>query len=75
MTRKSTQAQTLFRLGVILGILILLNIVSVRIFGRLDMTRNGAFTLSPASRDLMASLDDRVTVRAYFTDDLPAPYN
>jgi gliding-associated putative ABC transporter substrate-binding component GldG len=75
MTRPSTKAQTLFRLAVILGILILLNIVSVRIFGRLDMTRNNAFTLSSASRELMASLDDRVTVRAYFTEDLPAPYN
>lgn len=71
----SLKSQTLIRLAIILGILILLNIVSVRIFGRLDMTRNRVFTLSDASRELMRSLDDRVSVRAYFTEDLPAPYN
>jgi len=72
---KSMRIQTLTRAAIVLGILILLNIVSIRIFGRLDVTRNGVFTLSDASKELMRSLDDRVTVKAYFTEDLPAPYN
>ncbi len=74
-TRTSLKSQSLIRLAIVLGILILLNIVSIRIFGRLDMTRNGIFTLSDASKQLMRSLDDRVSVKAYFTEDLPAPYN
>lgn len=74
-TPTSLKSQSLIRLAIVLGILILLNIVSIRIFGRLDMTRNGIFTLSEASRQLMRSLDDRVSVKAYFTEDLPAPYN
>ena len=72
---KSLRIQTLTRTAIVLGILVLLNVVSIRIFGRLDVTRNGLFTLSDASKDLMRSLDDRVTVKAYFTEDLPAPYN
>jgi len=75
MTTRSMKSQALVRIAVILAILILVNIVSVRIFGRFDLTRNRLFTLSEASRTLMRNLDDKVTVKAYFTADLPAPYN
>lgn len=71
----SHKTQTLVRAAIVLGILVLVNILSVRIFGRLDLTRNGFFTLSDASKHLMRNLDDRVTVKAYFTEDLPSPYN
>jgi gliding-associated putative ABC transporter substrate-binding component GldG len=75
MKNKTLKTQTVFRLLVVLGILILVNVISIRLFWRLDVTKNGIFTLSDASKQLMRSLDDRVTVRAYFTEDLPAPYN
>ncbi len=75
MTTRTLKSQTLLRVGIIFGILVLLNIVSVRVFGRLDMTRNKLFTLSEASKQLMRSLDDKVTVKAFFTEDLPSPYN
>jgi gliding-associated putative ABC transporter substrate-binding component GldG len=75
MTKNTRKTQTLIRLGIVLAILILLNIVAVRWFGRIDMTGNKLFTLADASKHLMQSLDDKVTVKAYFTEDLPAPYN
>jgi gliding-associated putative ABC transporter substrate-binding component GldG len=75
MSRKSTKTQTLIRAAFILAILILVNIVSVRLFGRLDFTEKQLFTLSEASRNLVGSLDDKLTIRAYFTEDLPSPYN
>lgn len=75
MMKKAHKTQSLISLGVVAAILILLNFVSVRWFGRIDMTRNGQFTLADASKRLMQSLDDKVTVKAYFTEDLPAPYN
>ena len=73
MNTKKTQ--TLLRVLLVLGILILVNFISVRIFGRLDLTKAGVYTLSDASKNLVRDLDDRVTVKAYFTEDLPAPYN
>ncbi len=73
MNSKKTQAIT--RAALILGILILVNFISIRLFGRLDLTKQGVYTLSDASRNLVGSLDDRVSVKAYFTEDLPAPYN
>jgi gliding-associated putative ABC transporter substrate-binding component GldG len=69
------QRQTLIRAALILGILILLNLVSVKLFTRFDMTGNKMYTLSPASKNLVKSLDDKFVVKAYFTADLPAPYN
>ena len=72
-SNKRTQA--LIRVLLLLGIIALVNIVSVRLFARFDLTDQGVFTLSEASRRLAEGLDDRVTVTAYFTEDLPAPYN
>ena len=72
---KIQKTQTLIRVALILGILIVLNFISIRLFGRLDLTSQGVYTLSDASKKLVGSLDDRVTVKAFFTEDLPAPYN
>jgi len=72
---KTTKTQTLVRLLIVFGILVLVNVISIRIFGRLDLTGNRQFSLAEASKELMRNLDDRVTVKAYFTEDLPAPYN
>ncbi|MGA9408494.1 MAG: Gldg family protein, partial [Bacteroidota bacterium] len=67
--------QAIIRALLVLGILIVVNVISVRIFDRLDLTKQKVYTLSDASKKLVRSLDDRVTVRAYFTEDLPSPYN
>jgi gliding-associated putative ABC transporter substrate-binding component GldG len=69
------QTQALLRAGLVLLIVVLINVVSVRIFARLDLTKQGVYTLSDASRQLVGRLDDRLTVKAYFTEDLPSPYN
>jgi gliding-associated putative ABC transporter substrate-binding component GldG len=72
---KDRKIQILIRLAFVAGILIVVNFISVRLFGRLDLTSQGVYTLSDASKKLIGSLDDRVTVKAYFTEDLPSPYN
>ena len=69
------KAQTILRVLLVLGILILINFISVRLFSRLDLTKEGVYTLSDASKNLVRNLDDQVMVKAYFTEDLPAPYN
>ncbi|MBM2844846.1 MAG: transp aux protein, partial [Bacteroidetes bacterium] len=50
MTSRTLKSQTLLKVGIIAGILVLLNIVSIRVFGRLDVTGNKLFTLSDASK-------------------------
>jgi len=67
--------QAILRALLVLGILVAINIISIRVFDRLDLTKQKVYTLSEASKKLVRSFDDRVTVRAYFTEDLPSPYN
>jgi len=67
--------QTIIRVLLIFGIITILNVIAVRIFTRLDLTSSKMYTLSGASKNLVRSLDDKFLVKAYFTSDLPAPYN
>ena len=58
------------------GILILLNVLGAYLPSpRVDLTRNGLFSLAPGSERLASSLDDRLEITAYFTENLPPPFN
>ncbi len=61
-------------LASLLGILILLNILSVKFFVRGDLTKDNLFTLSKASVSLVENLDDTLVVKGYFTKNLPGRY-
>lgn len=67
--------QVILRLLLILGIIILANVIAVRVFTRIDLTSTKAYTLSDASKQLVKSLDDKFIVKAYFSSEIPAPYN
>jgi gliding-associated putative ABC transporter substrate-binding component GldG len=75
MKRKTWSVASLSNLLVVIAIIIVVNLISLRVFTRADLTENKIYTLSSSSRDVVANLDDRLTVKAYFTKDLPAPYN
>jgi gliding-associated putative ABC transporter substrate-binding component GldG len=57
----------------VLGSLVLINILSRYSFARLDLTRDRQFTLSDATVTTLEELKDPVTIRAYFSKDLPPP--
>jgi len=56
-------------------IIVLVNLISLKLNFRLDLTGNSAYSLSPMSAGVVSSLESPLTVRVYFTKDLPAPYN
>ena len=47
------------------------NLVAARHPLQLDLTADGLYTLSPSTRAILAGLDDVVTIRAYFTREMP----
>lgn len=55
----------------IIGIVILLNLLGKDYFFRWDLTENNQYTLSDATRDILDELEDPVTIKAYFSADLP----
>ncbi len=62
-------------LALIVAILLVLNLISINLFSRLDLTEGKIFSLSPASQKVLRNLDDRIIAKMYFTKDLPPPYN
>ena len=55
--------------------LVVLNMLSAELFGRLDLTETRMYTLSNVTKQILRELDEPLTIKAYFTKDLPAPYN
>jgi ABC-type uncharacterized transport system involved in gliding motility auxiliary subunit len=69
------QAESLGFLAMAAGVLIALNILGIFVFQRIDATRNRAYSLADGSRRVVSELDETLTVTAYFSADLPAPFN
>jgi ABC-2 type transport system permease protein len=63
--------QSFIRLGLLLGILILLNIIGTLAYTRFDLTREGRFTLSKSTKTLLSSLEDVIYVKVYLEGDFP----
>jgi ABC-2 type transport system permease protein len=56
-------------------VVVLINMVGMTLFFRLDLTRNQIYSLSPISKQVVATLTEPLTVKVFFSRDLPAPYN
>jgi gliding motility-associatede transport system auxiliary component len=55
--------------------LLAVNLVGTRVFGRVDLTQDKQFTLSKASKDMVAKMPDRMTVKAFISKDLQPPFS
>jgi gliding-associated putative ABC transporter substrate-binding component GldG len=72
-TKKATES--LAYVGVMAAILVVLNIIGIFVFGRLDVTDKRLFSLSDGSKRLVQGLDEELEITAYFTENLPPPFN
>lgn len=55
--------------------LVLANVAGYYFFERFDLTKNRLYSLSQASERLVSDLEDDMEITAYFTSDLPPPFN
>jgi gliding-associated putative ABC transporter substrate-binding component GldG len=55
----------------VVGVIVLVNLLSTRFFGRVDLTERKVYTLSQPSKDLVKSLPDYLSVKAFISADLP----
>jgi gliding-associated putative ABC transporter substrate-binding component GldG len=58
----------------IVVVIIFVNLVGDRFFLRLDFTADKRYTLSEATRNILGSLKQPVTVTAYFSEELPQQF-
>ena len=74
--QKRAAGESLIFLLIVGGILILLNVLAAYFRSpRIDLTQNQLFSLAEGSERLASNLDDRLEVTAYFTENLPPPFN
>ena len=58
-----------------LVVIVLINIVGVTLFFRIDLTKNKIYSISDASRKVVSTLSEPLTINVFFTRNLPAPHN
>jgi ABC-2 type transport system permease protein len=56
-------------------VVVLINVVGITLFFRADLTSNGLYSLSKASKEVVSSLKAPLTVNVFFSKNLPPPYN
>lgn len=74
VNRKKIKRQNIIRLVLILAIIVLLNVISSFIFHRFDLTTENRFTINPATKEILQSVDDIVYVKVYLEGDLPVGF-
>lgn len=56
-------------------VIVLINLAGLTLFTRIDLTASKSYSLSEVSRAVVATLSEPLTVKVFFTKDLPAPHN
>ena len=63
------------KFSIYLVAVVLVNIAGITLFFRMDLTANKVYSISKASRKVVETLSEPLTIKVFFTKDLPAPYN
>ncbi|MFY0628163.1 MAG: Gldg family protein [Reichenbachiella sp.] len=66
------RSSVIIRLAVLALILIVVNMISSKLYFRLDFTEDQRYTLSDATTDILTEIEDVITVKAYFSENLPS---
>jgi ABC-type uncharacterized transport system involved in gliding motility auxiliary subunit len=56
-------------------VVVMINLVGITLFTRFDLTANRLYSLSPASKAVVSTLSEPLTLKIFFSSNLPAPYN
>jgi gliding-associated putative ABC transporter substrate-binding component GldG len=61
----------LVNLAILVGIMVAVNLISLFLFQRFDLSRGHAYSLGKASKKTVRDLKERVVIRAFFSKELP----
>ena len=73
--RSKERVATYTKFTVYLVVVVLINVAGITLFFRLDLTENRAYSISQASKAVVETLTEPLTISVFFTEDLDAPYN
>jgi ABC-type uncharacterized transport system involved in gliding motility auxiliary subunit len=69
------RSQKIAKFAVYLVVVVLINVAAVTLFYRMDLTANRVYSISDASRRVVDTLTEPLTINVFFTRNLPAPHN
>lgn len=71
-TKKIKKSDLSISVLLVLGIILVVNFFSYKIFTRMDLTQNKNFSISKVSKTTVKELGDVVNIKVYFSDNLPS---
>ena len=69
--KKIDRQTKMTNLLIFLSIVVVINLISIYTYVRLDFSKGKVYSLSQSSKATMNQLEDRLVVKAYFSKDLP----
>ena len=69
------QSEKYIKFAIYLVVVVLINIAGQTMFFRWDLTGNKIYSLSDTSQQVVATLQEPLTIKVFFTNNLPAPHN
>ncbi len=72
--KKDIKKANLTGFMIIIAAIVVINVISGFVFTRIDLTSENRYTLSDATKTLLAKLDDYVHFRVYLDGDFPAGF-
>lgn len=69
------RSKNFLKFFIYLIVIVLINLAGTTLFFRLDLTENGTYSISKASRQVVSTLSEPLTIKVFFTKNLPAPNN
>ncbi|MBI2637035.1 MAG: GldG family protein [Parcubacteria group bacterium] len=69
--KQVNRASAILAMAVVAALVLVVNLVSLKLFARWDATENRDYSISDTTREIVRNLDDVVNVKAYFTSELP----
>ncbi|MCK9331216.1 MAG: GldG family protein, partial [Candidatus Cloacimonetes bacterium] len=72
--KKIDKKSTLINLVIFIMVIIVINLISLNVFFRLDFSKGKIYSLAPSSKEVVKQLEDRMLVKAYFTEELPPQF-
>ncbi len=63
------------KFGLYLLVVVLVNMAGITLFLRFDLTAGKIYSLSAASKEVVSTLSEPLTINVFFSRNLPAPYN
>lgn len=74
VNKSNNRRQSIIRLAILLGILVVINVLANLAYTRIDLTKEKRYSLAPGTRELLKSLPDVVYVRVYLDGEFPAGF-